>query len=82
MLRTRTLSAGIALAALVAAVVPVQRISAAPDDALPDEDDGSTYPKLAPTRPPTTFPAPLPVTAPPADEDWIKPTLMPTSPPR
>ncbi|HEY6485330.1 MAG TPA: TolC family protein [Candidatus Cybelea sp.] len=46
MLRTRTLSAGIALAALVAAVVPVQRISAEPDDALPAR---ATIPTAMPT---------------------------------
>ena len=46
MLRTRTLSAGIALAALVAAVVPVQRISAAPDESLPSR---VTLPTAIPT---------------------------------
>ncbi len=46
MLRTRTLSAGIALAALVTAVVPVQRLSAAPDDALPSR---VTLPTAIPT---------------------------------
>ncbi|HEY2553810.1 MAG TPA: TolC family protein, partial [Candidatus Cybelea sp.] len=46
MLRTRTLSAGIALAALVAAAVPVQRISAEPDDALPAR---ATIPTAMPT---------------------------------
>ncbi|HEY2473499.1 MAG TPA: TolC family protein [Candidatus Cybelea sp.] len=46
MLRTRTLSAGIALAALVAAAFPVQRLSAQPDDALPAR---ATIPTAMPT---------------------------------
>jgi HAE1 family hydrophobic/amphiphilic exporter-1 len=45
MLRTRTLSAGIALAALVAALLPTQRISAEPD-ALPAR---ATIPTALPT---------------------------------
>jgi outer membrane protein TolC len=68
MLRTRTLSAGIALAALVAAVVPVQRLSAAPDDALPAR---ATIPTAMPT---VAMPA-LPSVAP----GYVAPQVAPSA---
>jgi HAE1 family hydrophobic/amphiphilic exporter-1 len=46
MIRTRLLSALVGIAALVAAVVPVQQISAEPDDALPSR---ATIPTAIPT---------------------------------
>jgi outer membrane protein TolC len=67
MLRTRTLSAGIALAALVAAVVPVQRISAAPDDALPSR-------VVLPTAIPTMILPVVPSVAPGYSAPQVQPT--------
>jgi hypothetical protein len=53
-----------------------------PPVALPDAEEESMLPKVAPTKPPMTSWVPVPVTEPLAVEDEIAPRFSPTNPPR